>query len=136
MRTISGIVYSGWDQEPIPGAHLILELNVDGEYYPLGDGTTTDANGFYSFTFVPGGLNNERIKITHIAHEDGQLFPHLMSESDGNTYLQSKSHQVASPVITGWISHNSNFLWAMIILLLIFFVIVYETNGSIKWFWR
>lgn len=136
MQTITGKVYSGWNQEPLENASLILELNVDGEYFPLGDGTTTDSNGEYSFTFVPGGLNNERIKITHIDHYDGQLFPHFVPEHGAITYLEGKTFQKPSQLSTTWVEQNSNYLWSLIFLLMVLLLIIYETNGSIKWPWR
>jgi hypothetical protein len=129
MRTISGTVYSGWDHEPLQGAHLVLELNVDGDYFPLGDGTTTDANGFYSFTFVPGGLDNERIRVSHISHYDGNVYPHFMSENDGDIYLQIKSHEQPEMTVQGWVSHNSNMLWLITFGLLMVIVIIHETGG-------
>jgi len=136
MRTITGTVYSGWNQEPIEGAHIILEINVDGDYYPIGDGTTTDSDGYYSFTFIPGGMDSERLRITHISHYDGTVYPHLVTEQGRISTLESKTHQVESPIITTWVGRNSNYLWSMTFLLLLLFVIIHETNGSIKWPWR
>lgn len=129
MRTISGIVRSGWNHEPIEGAHLILELNVDGDYFPLGDGTTTDANGFYSFTFVPGGLDNERIKVTHISHHEGSIYPHFINGDTADKYLQIKSHEVPEMTVQGWVKHNSNQLWLATFGILLIIVLAYTANG-------
>jgi hypothetical protein len=132
VRTLSGIVTSGWDQEPIPGAHLILELNVDGEYYPLGDGTTTDANGFYSFTFVPGGLENERIKITHIAHEEKEVFPHLISGNSLDITMNVASHQQDMMTIPGSIVRNNYLVWIVAVVILCLIVLFYSEGTKQK----
>jgi hypothetical protein len=130
MRTISGRIISGWDQQPIPGAHLILQLNVDGDYFPLGDGTTTDANGFYSFTFVPGGFDNERILITHIGHEDAQIFPHFVAGSVADVTMQYKFHEVDGITISDYRT-NTSFWWFMAFGVIGTLAIVFAQNGTI-----
>ena len=132
MRTISGIVKSGYDHEPIQGAHLVLELNVDGDYYPLGDGTTTDANGFYSFTFVPGGLDNERIRVSHISYHDNSIYPHTISGDEANVILQTKSHEQPEMTVTGTALVDSTYLWLAVFVVLIVIAIVYKTGGLKK----
>ena len=81
-------------------------------------------------------MDSERLRITHIAHHDGIVYPHLVTEQGRTSTLESKTHQVESPIITTWVGRNSNYLWSMTFLLLLLFVIIHETNGSIKWPWR
>jgi hypothetical protein len=132
MQTISGVVRSGYDHEPIQGAHLILELNVDGDYWPLGDGTTTDANGFYSFTFVPGGLDNERIRVSHVSYHDNSIYPHTITGDKANVILQTKSHEQPEMTVTGKALVDSTYLWLAVFVVLIIIAIVYKRGGLKK----
>ncbi len=131
MRTISGQIVSSDDQQGIPGVHLTLELDVDGEWFSLGDGTITDMDGNYSFTFVPGGNDNERIKLSHISHENSQIFPHLVPiGATKNVTMAFKTYEIAGPTITGWIKHNSNQLWLVVFGLLLITIFYFSTNGK------
>jgi len=132
MRTITGQVLSGWDQTPIAGAHLVLYLDVDGELIPLGTGTTTDNSGEFILSYVPGGSDQEVIKIQHVSYEDGTIYPQFVNPGEYVTrYLTVASYEVPEATVTAWVYRNGNAVWLVATVLILTALLIISENGNL-----
>ena len=135
MRTIQGKITDSNSGIGIPFASIGLGLLDGSEWFAIGTGTTTDFNGNYSLTYVPGGSSNERFQVRHVSYNPEFIDPNVDA---ADVSLTPASYQVDEVVIDGTPElvdvpdpFQKNLLWFTIIAVA-FIGIFILANGEIS----
>jgi len=69
MRTITGRIIDTETRDPIPYVNIALGIMYQGAFAPIGQGTMSDDEGNFSFTYTPDGAENDRLQFSHLGYE-------------------------------------------------------------------
>ncbi|MCP4789175.1 MAG: carboxypeptidase-like regulatory domain-containing protein [Gammaproteobacteria bacterium] len=78
MRTIHGQIKDSQTGQPIEGVNISLGFWYDGAFGPYPEGTVTNENGEYIFTYTPSGGADERLQLSHIGYTTKVLEPNQL----------------------------------------------------------
>ena len=134
MISITGKITDATTGVGIPFASIAVGLLDGSDWFAIGTGTTTDFQGNYSLSYVPGGSSNERLQIRHVSYNPEFIDPELDS---ANVSLTPATYQVPEVVVDGgtvWVDapdpFESRLLFFVVVAVSFLALFVYAVNGA------
>jgi hypothetical protein len=117
MTEVQGYVKDKQTNEPLIGAHVILEDMYQGDMVA---GTVTDATGYFSMEKRPGTV----ARISYVGYNT--MYPLLYTDGIHDYFLEQSENVLGEAVVIGTIDKKPNYTWLIVIIAVI--SIIYLIN--------